>query len=31
MTRVAREEIVKLDDDIVECKVLYLPQVGSLP
>ncbi|XP_035698854.1 mutS protein homolog 5-like [Branchiostoma floridae] len=30
MTRVAREELNKLDDSITECNVIYLPQLGYL-
>ncbi|XP_066299080.1 mutS protein homolog 5-like [Branchiostoma lanceolatum] len=30
MTRVAREELGKLDDSITECNVIYLPQLGYL-
>ena len=30
MTRVAREELDQLGDDIDECNVMYLPQVHSV-
>ncbi|XP_077981938.1 mutS protein homolog 5-like [Glandiceps talaboti] len=30
MTKVAREELKKLSDDIKECNVVYLPQLGYL-
>ncbi|XP_078658061.1 mutS protein homolog 5-like isoform X1 [Branchiostoma floridae x Branchiostoma belcheri] len=30
MTRVAREELNRLDDSITECNVIYLPQLGYL-
>ena len=29
MTEIARDELVKLSDDIEECSVIYLPQVMS--
>jgi len=29
MTRVACEEMNRMDDDIAECKVVYMPQVRS--
>jgi len=27
MTKVAHEEMSRMDDDIAECKVVYMPQV----
>ncbi|CAE1267086.1 MSH5 [Acanthosepion pharaonis] len=30
MTQVAKEELKNLDDDITECNVIYLPQLGYL-
>lgn len=30
MTKVAKEELNRLDDDITECNVIYLPQIGYL-
>ncbi|XP_041360061.1 mutS protein homolog 5-like [Gigantopelta aegis] len=30
MSKVAREELNKLSDDITECNVIYLPQIGYL-
>jgi len=28
MTRVAYDEMNRMDDDIAECKLVYMPQVG---
>ena len=28
MTKIAREELEKLSDDVQECSVIYMPQVG---